>query len=214
MRLIGVFGGTFDPIHHGHLRMAQEVLDATPMQQLRLIPCHIPPHRDEPGASSSVRVQLMEAALAHADPRLEIDTRELDRPGPSYMVDTLISLRETLGQDVSLALILGVDAAQGLPEWSRWTQLTSLAHLIILSRPGYSPEWPQALEDHLRARWCQHPDQLLNHPQGFAIQLPVTQLEISASKIRGLLRQGLSAAYLTPEPVLAEIERRGLYRDD
>jgi nicotinate-nucleotide adenylyltransferase len=214
MRLIGVFGGTFDPIHYGHLRMAQEVLDATPMQQLRLIPCHIPPHRDEPGASSSVRVQLMEAALAHADPRLEIDTRELDRPGPSYMVDTLISLRETLGQDVSLALILGVDAAQGLPEWSRWTQLTSLAHLIILGRPGYSPDWPKALEDHLRVRWRPHPDQLLKQPQGFVIALPVTQLEISASKIRRLLKQGHSAAYLTPESVLAEIERRGLYRDD
>jgi nicotinate-nucleotide adenylyltransferase len=214
MGLIGIFGGTFDPIHHGHLRMAQEVLDATPMEELRLIPCHVPPHRDEPGASASARVKLMEAALAQGDPRLRIDTRELDRSGPSYMVDTLTSLRESLGHEVSLALILGIDAVQGLPQWSRWTQLTALAHLIILGRPGYSPTWPKALEDHLRDRWCRHPAELLQKPQGFALQLPVTQLDISASQIRSLLKQGRSAAYLTPDPVLAEIERLGLYRPD
>lgn len=214
MRLIGIFGGTFDPIHHGHLRMAQEVLDATPMDELRLIPCHVPPHRGEPGASANARVKLMEAALAQGDPRLRIDIRELERSGPSYMVDTLTSLRESLGHEVSLALILGVDAVQGLPQWSRWTQITGLAHLIILGRPGYSPAWPKVLEDHLRDRWCHQPAELLMKPQGFSLQLPVTQLDISASQIRSLIKQGRSAAYLTPDPVLAEIERLGLYRPD
>jgi len=214
MRLIGILGGTFDPIHHGHLRMAQEVLDATPMAELRLVPCHIPPHRDHPGASANDRVKLLQIALTQGDPRLQIDTRELDRTGPSYMVDTLLSFRETLGENVSLALILGVDAAQGLPTWSRWTQLTTLAHLIILGRPGYAPAWPVGLEEHLRGRWRQHPEELLKQPQGLAIELPVTQLDISASKIRSLLEQGQSAAYLTPEPVLAEIQRLGLYRSD
>lgn len=211
MELIGVFGGTFDPVHHGHLRMAQEVLDGTPMAELRLIPCHVPPHRDLPGATASERVQLLKTALEGGDPRLTIDTRELDRPGPSYMVDTLISLRASLGDSVSLALILGADALQGLPGWSRWTQLTELAHLIILGRPGYEPTWPKAVEDHLRGRWQSHPQSLLGAPQGFAVKLAVTQLEISASQIRRLIHKGQRADYLTPQQVLAKIGQLGLY---
>ncbi len=212
MELIGIFGGTFDPVHHGHLRMAQEVLDATPMSELRLIPCHVPPHRDLPGATATTRVKLLELALAHGDPRLKIDTRELDRDGPSYMVDTLLSLRESLGPSVSLALILGNDALQGLPGWSRWTQLTELAHLILLGRPGDPPAWPSVLEAHLKARWQEDPRTLLEAPHGFAIKLAVTQLDISASQIRRLIQTGRRADYLTPEPVLSEIQRLGLYR--
>lgn len=213
MQLIGVFGGTFDPVHHGHLRMAQEVLDATPMAELRLIPCHIPSHREAPGATAEIRAQLLEIALIEADARLRIDRQELERPGPSYMVDTLTALRKTLGNTVSLGLILGADAVCGLPGWSRWTKITALAHLIILARPGVSPSWPPALQDHLQGRWRDHPESLIEAPQGFAIQLPVTQLEISASKIRELIHHGFSADFLTPAPVLHEIKRRGLYRD-
>ena len=212
MELIGVFGGTFDPVHHGHLRMAQEVLDATPMSELRLIPCHVPPHRETPGTPSEARAKLLEIALEHGDPRLRIDRRELERPGPSYMVDTLLSLRESLGDKVSLALILGADAMQGLPGWSRWTQLTDLAHLIFLGRPGYLPAGPEALQEHLKDRWQDHPQRLIEAPHGFAIHLPVTQLDISASKIRELIRRGLRADYLSPAPVLDEIRRRELYR--
>ncbi len=214
MRLVGLFGGTFDPIHHGHLRVAQEVLEATPMDELRFIPCHVPPHREVPGASANARVKLLKAALEPADARLQIDTRELDRSGPSYMVDTLLSLRKELGKEVSLALILGADAAHGLPGWSRWTQLTDLAHLIILGRPGYASEWPDGLDEHLRDRTRDNPEELLSAPKGYAIPLPVTQLDISASKIRALIRHGKSAEYLTPTPVLTEIERLGLYRPD
>lgn len=211
MELIGVFGGTFDPIHHGHLRMAQEVLDATPMAELRLIPCHVPAHREIPGATAEDRVKLLEIALAGGDPRLRIDRRELYRPGPSYMVDTLNSLRDSLGESVSLALILGADALQGLTGWSRWTQLIELAHLIILERPGYLPDWPIPLEEHLKDRWRNDPQCLIEAPQGFAIHVKVTQLDISASKIRSLIQNGQSADYLCPAPVLAEIKRRGLY---
>ena len=214
MRLVGVFGGTFDPIHHGHLRMAQEVLQSTPMTELRFVPSRVPPHREAPGTSAEDRVRLLEAALAHSDPRLQIDTRELTRPGPSYMVDTLRSLRQELGNEPSLALILGVDAMHGLPEWSRWTQLTDLAHLIILGRPGYSPIWPDALGNHLKGRLHDHPEHLVNASQGYVIHLPVTQLEISASQIRSLLKHGKSANYLTPAAVLKAIEELGLYRPD
>lgn len=214
MELIGVFGGTFDPVHHGHLRMAQEVLERTPMSELRLIPCNIPPHRGLPGATANARVRLLEVALADGDPRLRIDTRELDRPGPSYMVDTLLSLRESAGRPLSLALILGADALQGLTGWSRWTQLTALAHLIILGRPGYEQTLPEPLEDHLRDRWQEDPVSLLDATQGFAIRLPVTQLEISASQIRSLIQKGQRADYLTPASVLTEIKQQGLYRAD
>jgi len=214
MELVGIFGGTFDPVHHGHLRMAQEVLDATPMTELRLIPCHVPPHRDMPGAPASARVKLLEIALRGGDPRLKIDTRELERPGPSYMVDTLLSLRASLGHSVALALILGADALQGLSGWSRWTQVMELAHLIILRRPGHVPTWPKAVDDHLKGRWRDDPENLLDALQGFAIELPVTQLDISASQIRRLIQKGQRADYLTPAPVLDEIRQRGFYRPD
>lgn len=210
-RLIGIFGGTFDPVHNGHLRMAQEIVDAAPMTELRFVPCHVPPHRETPRASASERVELLRAALSEGDPRFRIDTRELEREGPSYMVDTLGSLREELGEKTAIALILGHDALMGLSTWSRWTELTELAHLIILPRPGYRPELPEVLSAHLKNRISEDPQHLLTSPHGSVVPITTSQLEISASQIRELLKRHQSARYLLPEPVLQRIHSLGLY---
>lgn len=210
-RLIGIFGGTFDPVHLGHLRMAQEVLDATPMDELRFVPCHIPPHRGNPGATSAQRAALLESAVAEGDRRFRLDRRELEREGPSYMVDTLHSLREELGEYTSIALILGQDAMSGLCSWSRWRELTTLAHLIVLSRPGYSPDLPKALAAFIQEGLSRDPQVLLRAPHGRIVPVMTSQLEISASHIRDLMQQNRSARYLVPDTVLAQIDALGLY---
>lgn len=133
--MIGLLGGTFDPIHFGHLRPALELYETLDLEQLRIIPCGTPPHRDPPCANGEQRLAMLRLALA-GQPGLVIDPRELQRPGPSYMVDTLISLREELG-DVPLALIIGMDAFHGLERWHRWRELVDLCHLIVIHRPGW-----------------------------------------------------------------------------
>lgn len=211
MALIGIFGGTFDPVHFGHLRMAEEVLNLTPMEQLRFVPSKQPPHRERPGASPEERLSLLEAALEGGDPRLRIDTRELKREGPSFMVDTLISLREEMGEQPPIALIVGQDAAQGLPGWSRWLSLFELAHLIILRRPGYPKTWPEGSASIFESRLASDSECLQTAPHGLILNLEVTQLEISASQIRALTQKGQSTRYLLPERVIEEIRSRGLY---
>jgi nicotinate-nucleotide adenylyltransferase len=211
MALIGIFGGTFDPVHFGHLRMAEEVLNLTPMEQLRFVPSKHPPHREHPGASPEERVSLLKAALEGGDHRFRIDTRELKREGPSFMVDTLLSLREEVGRQTPMALIVGQDAAHGLPQWSRWLNLFDLAHLIILQRPGYPKTWPEGSASIFESRLAGDAEHLQSAPHGLILHLEVTQLEISASQIRTLTQKGQSTRYLLPERVIEEIRKKGLY---
>src|SRR3569832_105068 len=132
--MIGLLGGTFDPIHFGHLRPAMDLLDELGLDHVRLIPCGVPPHRAAPRAHAEHRLTMLRLAVS-GEPRLRVDERELRRPGPSYMVDTVLSLREELG-DTPLALIIGMDALNGLATWRRWRKLVDLCHLIVMERPG------------------------------------------------------------------------------
>src|SRR5690606_16625703 len=127
-RMIGIYGGTFDPVHYGHLRTALEVKEAAGMGEIRFIPCRLPPHRTEPEAGPALRLKMLELALHDAEPGFRIDTRELDRPGPSYMVETLASIRTEIGTR-PLCLIAGLDAFHGFPRWHRWRELFDLAHI-------------------------------------------------------------------------------------
>ncbi len=135
MPLVACFGGTFDPVHNGHLQAAEEVRERADCLEVRLIPCHIPPHRMTPAAPAAARLAMLELALA-GSPRLRVDARELQREGPSYTVDTLVSLREELGEGVALGWVLGADAVAGLDSWRDWQRLPELAHLLLLDRPG------------------------------------------------------------------------------
>ena len=210
--MIGIYGGTFDPVHYGHLRTALEVSAALGLKELRFTPCQIPPHRGTPGATAEQRLAMLQAALADAEPGLGIDARELQRPGPSYMVDTLASLREELGDTVPISLIIGLDACLGLPRWHRWKALFTLAHIVVMQRPGCEPEWPGELAKELAERRTEQPGYLREQPAGAMYLVTVTQLAISASQIRALIAARASARYLTPDAVLAYITRQELYR--
>ncbi len=209
--MIGVLGGTFDPVHFGHLRPALELYEMLGLDQLRMIPCGIPPHRDLPRASGAQRLAMLQLALTD-EPGLVIDQRELQRPGPSYMVDTLISLREELG-GVPLALIIGMDAFHGLERWHRWRELVDLCHLIVAHRPGWLAPAEGELAALLAARQVGDAAALRGRPAGGVGFCAVTQLDISASRIRELVRVGQSPRFLLPDPVLDYITTAGLYRD-
>ena len=209
--MIGLYGGTFDPVHYGHLRTALEVQEALGLAELRLVPCQIPPHRGEPGARPDQRLAMLQAALSDAPPDLCVDPRELERPGPSYMVDTLTSLRRELPECQPLVLIVGLDAYLGLPRWRHWERLFELAHVAVMRRPGFEPEWPPELAREQDRRLTPRAADLRGRPAALIHFVTVTQLDISASRIRALIASGHSARYLTPEGVLDLIGRWGLY---
>lgn len=206
---LGILGGTFDPVHHGHLRAAVELREQLGLPEVRLVPAARPPHRDAPRASPEHRLAMLERALAGI-PGLRVDDRELRREGPSYMVDTLASFRaEEPGRP--LFLIVGQDAANGLDRWHRWRRLFELAHLVIMRRPDARAEYRAELAAEFAQRETRDPAELLRCPAGGSIALPVTPLGISASAIRRLVATGRSPAFLTPEPVIQYIRREGLY---
>ncbi|MDD5034597.1 MAG: nicotinate-nucleotide adenylyltransferase [Methylococcaceae bacterium] len=210
--MLGIYGGTFDPIHYGHLRTALEVKEHLRLEQLRFLPCRLPPHRGLPGAMPQQRLRMLELALEGAGPGYALDRREFDREGPSYMVDTLISLREEI-QDLPLCLIVGVDAFYQLPSWHRWRELFDLAHIAVMHRPGMpEPDWSGELGQQLRERWVEDGESLRESPGGKIHFLAVTQLAISATGIRRLIHAGGNPRYLLPDPVLAMIQEWGLYR--
>ena len=207
---IGLFGGTFDPIHIGHLRMALELKQQLGLDEMRLLPCHQPPHRRAPGASSVRRAEMLRIALADcAD--LQVDERELRRDQPSYTYETLSELRAELGPEVSLVLCMGADAFAGLPSWFRWQELIQLAHIVVITRPGWSlPESGGAAE--LLAA-CRSNMEGLNLASAGSIVLHSARLlPISATEIREQVARGESAQFLVPDGVWKYMEGHGLYR--
>ncbi len=210
--MIGVLGGTFDPVHVGHLRAALECCEALHLDQVRWLPLKTAVHRPPPLASPRQRVAMLEAALI-GEPRFILDQRELGRPGPSYTYDTLFSLRAEIGEGRPLCLLMGSDAYAGFLGWYRPFEILELAHLIVMHRPGYALPTDAPLAELYRERGCQDPQQLMARPGGLILLQPITPLGISATQIRTLIAAGSSPRYLLPDAVLAYIEREQLYRD-
>ncbi len=198
-------GGTFDPIHFGHLRPALEVFERLSLTQVRFIPCKVPPHRDQPMASPEDRLKMVGLSLKNT-PEFHLDDRELRRDGASYSVDTLKSLREEF--DEPLVLMLGVDAFQGFNRWKNWRAILEMAHLVISCRPGY--KIPK-LEPWASGRMVESVDELENSSAGKLLFMEVTQLAISATDIRRQRLEGLSARYLMPIEVADYITENQLY---
>ncbi|MGH8041070.1 MAG: nicotinate-nucleotide adenylyltransferase [Rudaea sp.] len=209
---IAILGGTFDPVHIGHLRVAWEAAEALGAQ-VRLMPAHVPPHRPPPVACAAARVRMLKLALAGQN-RLLLDTRELDRADPSYTVDTLRDMRAEFGAARSLILLLGTDAFAGLPTWNRWQELFQLAHVAVLTRPGHAAPLPTELAGVVASRRAHFAADLRAAPAGRVFDLAVTPLEVSASVVRALLASGRDPRWLLPDALLAKPAVLKVYRDE
>lgn len=214
---IGILGGTFDPIHAAHLRLAEEVAEACRLEFVRFIPAAVPPHRATPLVTPDDRLQMTRLAIAD-NPRFTCDDCELNRSGPSYTFDTLTELRREFGATRPICVILGADAFLDLATWHRWHDLFALAHLAVAHRPGFPVDsWaarmPQPLAREYEARRLMQP--LATHwaPAGGIATIAITPLDISATRIRDGLRVGRSQRYLIPDSVLDYIQARGLYKE-
>ena len=205
--MIGIFGGSFDPIHYGHLQTARELVHALGLTQVRFIPSAHPPHRAPPVAAASDRLKMLQLALVD-EPGFVADDRELRRTGPSYTILTLESLHAELGA-ASLYLIVGMDAFLGLDRWHRWQELWSHAHIVVLPRPGWSVE--QGLPDWARSRLCQNASELRQQPSGRLWVQPLTERDICSTQIRAALARGEPPANGVPPAVLRYIEDNRLY---
>jgi len=209
LRLIGLLGGTFDPIHYGHLRIALDVQQALDLTEVRMIPCYLPPHREEPSASAQQRLAMLHLAVA-SETSLVVDEREFIRGGPSYTIDTLVSLRADYPSD-ALCLILGSDAFEGLHQWYQWQRILSLAHIVVAYRPGWLEAEQSAMMTRLQENHTQNLNDLLSVPYGKVIASPVTQLDISATRIRQLVKLGKSPRFLLPDSVFEDIKIHKIY---
>ena len=208
--LVGVFGGTFNPVHYGHLRSALELVERLQLEQLRLMPSASPPHRDAPECSAERRAAMVELAVT-GEPRLVCDAREMQRPGKSYTIDSLIELRGELGTRQGLCMVLGCDAVQDIATWHRWQELLDWAHIVIIARPGWQLPRAGKLAQWLKAHQLESPELLRQRPCGGIVIEELRPLAISSTEIRDLLASGRSARYLMPQSVLDYIHTHTLY---
>jgi nicotinate-nucleotide adenylyltransferase len=217
MRVLALLGGTFDPIHYGHLRMAAEVKASLSLPEVRLIPAGSPPHRIAPVASAKQRLAM--TALGCAEfAGLVADGCEVEREGPSYTVQTLEALHAEQPA-LPLALLIGADSFAGLTQWWRWERLFTLAHFVVVERPGATPAevaLPPALEVHWQRRLTTDPARLERTLAGSIVRVQITPQPISASAIRAALARGAQGRAevggLLPSAVLDYIDRNHLYR--
>ena len=212
MNPIGIFGGTFDPIHYGHLRSAFEMLQALEFAEVRFIPCSDPPHRGVTYASAKQRYELVEIAIAGQD-GFVADDRELRRGGPSYTIDTVCALRQEF-PDHPLGLIIGMDAFLGLATWHRWDEILDYAHIIVAHRPGWKAPDIGALGELIMEHGTHRVDDLHAARSGLVHIHAVTQLEIASTEIRELVAAGRDPRFLMPDAVRDAIEAMGLYKEN
>lgn len=212
MKPMGVFGGTFDPIHYGHLRTAFEMLQALRFRDVRFIPCGDPPHRGTTYADAKLRFQMVQVAIAGQDGFVS-DDREIRRDGPSYTIDTLNSLRAEF-PNRSLGLILGMDAFLGLPKWHRWDEILDTAHIVVAHRPGWRAPDIGPLGELLSEHGTHRVKDLHDAKQGRIHIHAVTQLEISSTEIRDLVAANRDPRFLMPDAVRHVIEESNVYMRD
>jgi nicotinate-nucleotide adenylyltransferase len=208
--LVALFGGTFDPVHFGHLRAALEAAERLAASEMRLLPAGDPPHRDPPVAAAAHRLAMLRRA-ADGHPGFTVDDREVRRPGPSWMVDTLDEIRDEL-DEVPLVLCIGQDAANNLDRWRDWRRLFELAHLAVLRRPDARGAYREELRAQMLRRRVDDARELRLAPAGRVLSLAITQLDISATAIRERVSRGRSPAFLLPDAVAEYIRDHGLYR--
>ncbi|MBT0728437.1 nicotinate-nucleotide adenylyltransferase [Rosenbergiella australiborealis] len=205
------FGGTFDPIHNGHLNCARELATLLDIDNVTLLPNNVPPHRPQPEASARQRVELLKLAI-HDDPLFSIDTRELERDTPSWTIDTLTLLRAEVGETTPLAFIIGQDSLLSINRWERWQEILDYCHLIVAQRPGYASQHSDSKVQAWITRHNANVPQLQQQPCGGIFLADTGLYTISATDIRRRLHHGLSCQNLLPDSVIDYIATTGLYR--
>ena len=206
---LAIFGGTFDPVHYGHLRCAVDVRQKLNLKKLYLLPAGTPVHRDAPRASAKQRLEMLHLAQSEF-PSLHIDDREIQRSGPSYMVDTLEELRGEVRQGPIL-LLIGQDAANLLHTWFQWERLFTLCHIVIMTRPGTKAEYRRDLAKQIEPRLVSEQQKLLSSEAGMVLHLGVKSIDISATTIKSIIRLRRSPGSLLPKVVLDYINDNRLY---
>jgi nicotinate-nucleotide adenylyltransferase len=212
---IGLFGGTFDPIHHGHLRAGEEVRQAFSLAWVEFLPARVPPHKTgRPVTDVAQRIAMLRLAV-EGNPYFRVSEAEANREGVSYLVDTLRAYRDRCPPDVSLYFVLGMDSFREIATWHRYPELFSLSHFIVITRPGYPrPALSTVVAEEVASRFApsrEHED-CLEHAEGKRIHFcETTLLDISASRLRAWIREGRSVRYLVPDPVWAYAQDKGLY---
>jgi nicotinate-nucleotide adenylyltransferase len=208
-KAIGVLGGTFDPIHIGHLRMAIEVYEKLKLGRIHVIPCYQPAHRKPPIATPEERLAMLKCAVDN-QPALYADSREIDRKGPSYMVETLADLRKEMPNS-PLCLLLGVDTFLGLPTWHHFEEILNLAHIIVVPRATSQLPTTGILSELINTYLKAEITYIHENSAGGILQLPIPLLDISASNIRKLIAMGSNPRYLLPDNVYHYIQQHGTY---
>ena len=207
---VAIFGGTFDPVHNGHLRIAIELAELLEVDSLRMIPCALPPHRNTPSVTPEQRLELLRLGIGDHS-ALVADDIELRRDGPSYTIETLRAIRQQIGDDTPLFLCVGMDVLASLDSWHQWQQLTNYCHLVISSRPGYQLPEKGALAEWIDERLCEDLNRLKQSSAGRLHLCDLTMLAISSTAIRKKLSAGEKIDYLTPAAVVKSIQQQNLY---
>lgn len=207
---VGLFGGTFDPVHIGHLRVALELNRLLGLAQMRLVPCANPSHRGAPLSSSKDRLRMLELAIADV-PELWIDDCELKRAGPSYSVDTLATVRGEIGDSAPLFFCVGMDCLVSLDSWRRWRELLDYANLVVAARPGWVKPEQGDIAGWLAEHQSDSLDAVKKARSGRVYIARMTLLPVSSTRIRGELEKGIAPQFLVPDPVIEYINRQQLY---
>lgn len=208
-KALGILGGTFDPIHDGHMRLAIEIYEAFDLSRVHLIPCYQPVHRKLPVASPEMRLNMVRCAV-NSESALVADDREIVRKGPSYMIDTLIELHHEF-PNTPLCLLLGIDAFLAFPSWHRFSEILNLAHIIVAHRPQFQLPATGILRELINERLQKEVLSVHEHLAGSILFHPITSLEISASEIRKQIALGRNPRYLLPDDVYDYIKSEGIY---
>jgi len=213
--LVGIFGGTFDPIHYGHLRVAEEIVETVGLQKMYFVPAGMPRLRYSPVASSQHRVEIVRLAI-QKNPDFVLDEREIYRDGVSYSIDTVREFKQEFGEEVRLCFILGADAFIKLPEWNNWKELFNLCHFIVSTRPGYSLTLikellSKELREECSQRWVSNTESLRKDTSGLIFIASTTMLDISATSIRAHIAAGRSVRHLVPSVTVNYISENKLY---
>jgi len=208
--MIGILGGTFDPIHHGHLRLALEMSERLGLEKVYLIVSANPPHRQMPQTPVEMRFEMVKLAIEN-EKMLIADNREIKRNCPSYTVETLLEMREEFGNELPICLILGMDAFLGLPTWFEWEKLLDLTHLIITQRPEINQHFSEPLQKLLEKHQTYNMDKIKEKSAGYILFEAMPMLAISATQIRQCFLEKKNPHYLLPESVLKFISQQGLY---